>query len=61
MSQTRPEQSVIRRSEPLEGKRRKSGGLGVWSILGGAALVIMAAAVLTSLPDIKRYIKISTM
>ena len=61
MSQMRSEQSVTRRSEPLESKRRKSGGLGVWSILGGAALVIMAAAVLTSLPDIKRYIKISTM
>lgn len=61
MSQMRPEQSVMRRSESLERKTRKSGGLGVWSIIGGAALVIMAAAVLTSLPDIKRYIKISTM
>ena len=29
--------------------------------LGGAALVMLAAAVLVNLPDIKRYIKISTM
>ncbi|MDT5122183.1 MAG: hypothetical protein QOC96_1665 [Acidobacteriota bacterium] len=33
----------------------------LWSIIGGAALVLVAAAVIVSLPDIKRYIKISTM
>jgi hypothetical protein len=33
----------------------------VWSILGGAALALAAAAVVVSLPDIKRYIKISRM
>ena len=61
MSQMRPEQSVTRRNEPLERRPRKSGGMSVWSIVGGAALVVMAAAVLVNLPDIKRYIKISTM
>jgi ATP-dependent Lon protease len=32
-----------------------------WKIVGGTALALVAAAVLFSLPDIKRYIKISTM
>ncbi|MDT5156153.1 MAG: hypothetical protein QOC99_538 [Acidobacteriota bacterium] len=36
-------------------------GINIWSIVGGAALVAMAAVVIVSLPDIKRYIKISTM
>lgn len=35
--------------------------MNVWSIIGGAALVVAAAAVIVTLPDIKRYIKISTM
>jgi hypothetical protein len=36
-------------------------GISIWSIVGGAALLAMAAAVIVSIPDIKRYIKISTM
>ncbi|MBA3633836.1 MAG: hypothetical protein H0W58_13680 [Acidobacteria bacterium] len=32
-----------------------------WKVVGGTALALMAAAVIISLPDIKRYIKISTM
>jgi len=32
-----------------------------WKIVGGTAVALVAAAVLFSLPDIKRYIKISTM
>lgn len=35
--------------------------MGLWSILGGVALVAVAAVVVVSIPDIKRYIKISTM
>jgi hypothetical protein len=31
------------------------------SLLGGIALVLAAVAVASSLPDIKRYIRISTM
>jgi hypothetical protein len=33
----------------------------VWKILGGMALAAVAAGVIASLEDIKRYIKISTM
>ncbi len=32
-----------------------------WMIVGGAVLALAAAAVIVSLPDIKRYIRISTM
>lgn len=31
------------------------------SILGGLAMVVAIAAVATMLPDVKRYIRISTM
>lgn len=60
----------MKRSEALESRRsqepsrrraRESSGIGVWSIGGGAALVLLAAAVIVSIPDIKRYYKISTM
>jgi hypothetical protein len=33
----------------------------VWKIVGGMALAVVAAGVVASLNDIKRYIKISTM
>ena len=52
--------SVMRRSETMDRRERKS-GMNVWTIVGGLALVAAAAAVIVSLPDIKRYIKISTM
>ncbi|MCU1266447.1 MAG: hypothetical protein JWM21_2765 [Acidobacteria bacterium] len=61
MSESRLEQSLARRNESVKRTNHKSGGLSVWSLFGGAALVLMAAAVLVNLPDIKRYIKISTM
>ena len=32
-----------------------------WKIVGGTFLALAAAALIVSLPDIKRYIKISTM
>jgi hypothetical protein len=35
--------------------------VGIWSIFGGVAMVAVAAVLIVSLPDIKRYIKISTM
>jgi hypothetical protein len=44
------------------GKRRKrSSGVNVWFIIGGAALALAVAGVITQLPDIKRYVRISTM
>jgi hypothetical protein len=33
----------------------------MWSIVGGVALVAAAALVIANLPDIRRYIRISTM
>jgi len=57
MSQAKPE-PMVRRVDAVE---RKRSGVNVWSIFGGAALVVLAAAVVVNLPDIKRYIKISTM
>lgn len=53
-----------RRDERIEPRRRheeSSTGLGVGSVVGGILLLGVAALVIVSLPDIKRYIKISTM
>jgi len=61
MSAVRPEQSMVRGSAPLQRSAQKNNSLGPWSIVGGAALMLLAAAVIINLPDIKRYIKISTM
>jgi hypothetical protein len=35
--------------------------ISVWHIVGGIALVGLAAVVIAALPDVKRYIRISTM
>jgi len=32
-----------------------------WKILGGTALVLALAGLVANLPDIKRYVRISTM
>lgn len=45
----------------LEKRRRRSSGVNVWMLIGGAALALVAVGVITQLPDIKRYIRISTM
>ena len=42
-------------------KSEGSAALTAWKIVGGAALALAAAAVIITLPDLKRYIKISTM
>jgi Family of unknown function (DUF6893) len=42
------------------GRRKKSDRL-LWKIIGGAALAVAGAGVIKMLPDIKRYIRISTM
>ena len=36
-------------------------GRSAWSIIGGAVLASVVVAVISSIPDIKRYIRISTM
>jgi hypothetical protein len=42
------------------GRRRRSDRL-MWKIIGGAALAAAGAGVIRMLPDIRRYIRISTM
>ena len=49
------------RNKSLERRGKKSSDFRLLSIVGGVALIIVAATVIVSLPDIKRYIKISTM
>ncbi len=51
----------MRKNESLARRRESTGALSLWGIVGGAALLVAAAVVIASLPDIKRYIKISTM
>jgi hypothetical protein len=48
-------------SSTLEKRRRRPSGMNIWLIIGGAALALVAVGVITQLPDIKRYIRISTM
>ena len=50
----------MKRSEALVRREKRPSNM-IWSIFGGAALVVAAAAVIVSLPDSKRYIKISRM
>ncbi|HVF92055.1 MAG TPA: hypothetical protein VNH22_18470 [Blastocatellia bacterium] len=42
-------------------KRKESSSGIIWKIIGGAALATVAAGLIVSLPDIKRYLRISTM
>jgi hypothetical protein len=41
-------------------RRKKSNHL-LWKVIGGAALAVVGAGVIRMIPDIKRYIRISTM
>ena len=49
------------RQEMENHRCESSAGNTAWKIVGGAVLALAAAAVISSIPDIKRYIKISTM
>lgn len=42
-------------------KHNQTGNVTIWSVVKGAALVALAALVIKSLPDIRRYIRISNM
>jgi len=55
----RRNEAMMRRREREENE--ESSGLTVMSLVGGLALLGVAALVYTALPDIKRYIKISRM
>ncbi len=50
-----------RRDVPQHQRDQQSSGIGVWSIVGGAALALLAAAIIYNFQDLKRYYKISTM
>ena len=49
----------MKNEKSLEIRRHTGGNL--WKIIGGVALAVAAAVVITNLHDIRRYIKISTM
>jgi hypothetical protein len=51
----------MRQNQSLARREHRSSGVTIWAIVGSAALALVAAAVIVSLPDIKRYIKISRM
>ena len=51
----------MKRDESLETVPRKSSHVNVWYIVGGAALVLAAATIITSLHDIRRYLRIRSM
>ncbi len=50
-----------RNDEQVRHRERRSPELGILHVIGGIALIGVAALVIVTLPDIKRYIKISTM
>lgn len=55
---------IERKENRRQISRRDSGtsvGNTAWMVVGGAVFALTAAAVIVSLPDIKRYIRISTM
>lgn len=54
---------LVRRDDerPRRRPERRSPEIAVLSVVGGIALLGLAALVIVTLPDIKRYIKISTM
>lgn len=57
------EQNELERIQERIVRRRtdQSHGISIWQAVGGIALIGLAAIVIVTLPDIKRYIKISSM
>lgn len=53
-------QDLSRCSESQEARTWKPAGM-IWPLVGGATLVALAALLIVNIPDIKRYIRISTM
>jgi len=41
--------------------RRKKTNRRMWKIIGGAALAVAGVGVIRMIPDVRRYIRISTM
>lgn len=64
MSENKERETKLAEQQALAGKTARaqpSSGHLVWKIVGGMALAAVAAGVITSLRDIKRYLRISTM
>jgi hypothetical protein len=51
----------MQNSDSIETKCRRASGINIWKVIGSAALLAVVAGLIVNLPDIKRYIKISTM
>ncbi len=51
----------MKRNQSMVRRVRSESNSGTWSIVGGVTLLALAAAVVVSLPDIKRYLKIRAM
>lgn len=51
----------MKRNRALVRRERNEPKSGMWAIIGGAALLALAAGVVVSLPDIKRYMKLRAM
>lgn len=52
---------IMKRNQSMVRRVRSESNSGTWSIVGGVTLLALAAAVVVSLPDIKRYLKIRAM
>jgi hypothetical protein len=64
MSQNRMRETKLREQQELAAKAaesKRSPGHLVWKVVGGVALALAATAVISSLHDIRRYIRISRM
>ena len=66
MSETRAGETKLREQQERAASARATQSCAhpshlVWKIIGGMALAAVAAGVIASLQDIKRYVKISTM
>ena len=66
MSETRTGETKLREQQERAAATRATQSCAhpshlVWKIIGGMALAAVAAGVIASLQDIKRYVKISTM
>jgi hypothetical protein len=53
--------SLGNREADLHKHCNRNGHLRIWSVVGGMALLAVGVVLVRSIPDIKRYIKISTM
>lgn len=42
-------------------QKREDNGISIWQVFSGIALIVSGILLIISLPDIKRYIKISRM